>query len=107
MAWCDVALGGQLQDLDQCHLRVRLHSCMTSLGCDDSVKVGIMAGKKNLFHIYEALIRKSAGEVEGVYGLPYFICSNNLAMFAFWFFITKFESSVKGTALAERRARWT
>lgn len=49
LAWCDVALGGQLRDLGGCHFRLRLHSHMTSVVHDGPAQVDIMVWKK--FHV--------------------------------------------------------
>lgn len=48
LAWCDVALGGQLWDLGRCHFRLRLHSHMTSVVHDGTAQVDIMVWKNSM-----------------------------------------------------------
>lgn len=49
LAWCDVALGGQLRDLGRCHFGLRLHSHMTSVVLDGNAQVDVTVWKK--FHV--------------------------------------------------------
>lgn len=48
LAWCVVALGGQLRDLGRCHFRLRLHSHMTSAVEDGTAQVDIMVWKSSM-----------------------------------------------------------
>lgn len=42
LAWCDVALGGQLQDLGKCLFRLGLNSHMTSFMDDGVAQMDVM-----------------------------------------------------------------
>lgn len=48
LAWCDVALWGQLRDLGRCHFRLRLHSHMTSAVEEGTAQVDIMVWKSSM-----------------------------------------------------------
>lgn len=48
LAWCDVGLVGQLQDLGRCHFSLRLHSHMTSAVHDCTAQVDIMVWKNSM-----------------------------------------------------------
>lgn len=48
LAWCDVALEGQLWDLGRSHFKLRLHSHMTSVEYDGTAQVDIMVWKNSM-----------------------------------------------------------